>query len=395
MMFKKRGFLDLPFLTRHKTLIGIGTMLGAIVGAGILGIPYVVAQSGLLLGFIITVVLGLSLLLVNLMAGEIVLRTKKQHQLTGYAEKYLGPWGKRLMMFSMVFSIYGALTAYLIGLGETVRAIFHWGSPLLYTIICFAIAFFIIYRGVKATGTVDFILMSLLIIIIISIALFSFSNIKLDNLTTLNVAKFFAPYGVILFALMGVPAVPEVQEVIEGEREKMKKILIIGSLIPIFLYLIFAVVVVGVIGLENFEILEANQRIATVALSIYSSPILGVFANFIAMLAMFTSFLTLGTAMIEMYEYDYLFPRSSALLLTFTVPLLIALFSLSTFISVIALTGAIAGGLQIILVIFTFWKARSHGDRAPEYSLGQYKFLGSLLILLFSIGVTLELLVLL
>ena len=76
-----------------------------------------------------------ALLLVNLMAGEIVLRTKKQHQLTGYAEKYLGKWGKRLMMFSMAFSIYGALTAYLIGEGEVLKAIFRWGDPLWYSII--------------------------------------------------------------------------------------------------------------------------------------------------------------------------------------------------------------------------------------------------------------------
>ncbi|MDO8510782.1 MAG: aromatic amino acid transport family protein [Nanoarchaeota archaeon] len=391
-MFKKRGSPETGFIARHKILIGVGTLLGAIVGAGILAIPYVMAQSGLLLGFILIVGLGLSLLLVNLMAGEIVLRTNKQHQLTGYAERYLGPWGKRLMMFSMVFSIYGALTAYLIGLGETVRAIVHWGNPLMYTIICFVIAFSIIYRGVKATGTVDFILMGLVILIIFSITVISYNNINLEHLTTINIAKFFVPYGVILFALMGIPAVPEVQEVLGQQKEKMKKILIIGSLIPIVLYILFAGVVVGIIGLDNFQILEPNQRIATVALSIYSSPILGIFANLIAVLAMFTSFLTLGTALIEMYEYDYLFPRSYALLLTFTIPLLIALFSLSTFISVIALTGAIAGGLQVILIIFTFWKARNGGERTPEYSLKAYKILGSLLILLFGVGVVLELL---
>src|SRR3989338_6268237 len=100
-MLKKRGSPETGFLAKHKTLVGIGTMLGAIVGAGILAIPYVMAQSGLLLGFILTVVLGLSLLLVNLMAGEIVLRTKKQHQMTGYAEKKLGSWGKRGKVVSL------------------------------------------------------------------------------------------------------------------------------------------------------------------------------------------------------------------------------------------------------------------------------------------------------
>ena len=60
--------------------------------------------------------------------------------------------------------------------------------------------------------------------------------------------------------------------------------------------------------------------------------------------------------MIGMYEYDYLFSRPSALALTFLIPLAITLFQLSTFITVIAITGAIAGGLQGIIIISAFWK---------------------------------------
>ena len=390
-MFKKRGSPETGFLSKHKILLATATLVGTIVGAGILAIPYVVAQSGFLFGFIITIVLGLSFLLLNLMTGEIILRTKEQHQLTGYAEKYLGAWGKRLMMFSMVFSIYGALTAYLIGEGETLKAIFKWGNPLYYSIIFFVIAFIIIYKGIKATGKAELFLIGILLTIVIAIGIVSYQDIDGQNLTTINLAKFFAPYGVILFALMGMPAVPEMQEVLENEKQKMKKAIVIGSIIPIIFYIHFALIVVGIIGLENFEVLEPNQRIATIALSIYSSPLFGMLANFIAVLSMFTSFLTLGIAMIEMYEFDYSFSKPLALLLTFIIPLIITLLKLSTFIAVIAITGAVAGGLQGIIIIFTFWKAKLLGERMPEFSLKPHKVLGVVLIVLFGIGVALEL----
>ncbi len=390
-MFKKRGVPERGFLAKHKILIAIATLVGTIVGAGILAIPYVVAQSGFLFGFIITVVLGLSFLLLNLMTGEIVLRTKQQHQLTGYAEKYLGVWGKRAMMFSMVFSIYGALTAYLIGEGETLKAIFRVGNPLGYSLIFFIIAFFIIYKGMKAAGPAELGMIGILFIIVILIGIFSYERISPANLTAINFAKFFALYGVILFALMGSPAVPEMQEVLEQQKQKMKKAIIIGSVTPIILYILFAFIVLGVVGLENFELLEPNQRIATVALSMYTSPILGIFANIIAVLSMFTSFLTLGIALIEMYEYDYSFSKSTALLLTFSIPLIITLLKLSTFIAVIAITGAVAGGLQGIILLFTFWKARIHGDRTPEYFLKPHRIVGAILILLFSAGIAVEL----
>jgi len=390
-MFKKRGFPEKGFLSQHKTTIAVATLVGTIVGAGILAIPYVVAQSGFLLGFIITVVLGLSLLLLNLMIGEVVLRTKQQHQLTGYAEKYLGKSGKRLMMFSMVFGIYGALTAYLIGEGETLKALIGWGQPLWYSLIFFLLAFLVIYQGVKAAGKVDLILILLLLAIVVFIGIFSYKNIVFGNLTSINWAKFFAPYGVILFALAGMTSVPQMQEVLGEKKDAMKKAIIIGSIIPIILYLLFAFIVVGIIGLHNFEVLQPNERIATVALSIYSSPIFGILANCIAVLSMFTSFLTLSIALIEMYEYDYILPHAFALVLTFSIPLLVTILKLSTFITVIALTGAVAGGLQSILIIFMFWKAKKLGERMPEYSLKTYTFLGWLLIILFALGVVLEL----
>jgi len=386
-MLKKRGHKESGFFAKHKTAMAAATLIGTIVGAGILAVPYVVAQAGFLVGFFIIVLLGLAFIFLNLVTGEIVLRTKEQHQITGYAAKYLGTWGKRLMTFSMMFSIYGALTAYLIGEGETLKAIFNVGTPLIYSLIFFTLTFVIIYKGVKATGKAELVLITLLLGVVFLIGIFSYKNIDVNNLKTINLANFFMPYGAILFAYIGYQALPEMQEVLGGNREKMKKAIYIGSAIPILLYLLFSLFVVGIVGFDQFQALEPNQRIATIALSVYSSPILGAFANVIAVLAMFTSFLTLGIAMVEMYEYDYLISRTKSLLLTFSVPLFISVFSLSTFITVIGITGALAGGLMGILIILSYWKAKTLGDRKPEYSLKTHKIFGSVLIVMFALGI--------
>ena len=79
----------------------IAMLCGTVIGAGVLGIPYVIAQAGFLVGLLSILVLGLAVLFLNLFIGEIVLRTPGNHQLPGYAEKYLGKWGKRVFMFSM------------------------------------------------------------------------------------------------------------------------------------------------------------------------------------------------------------------------------------------------------------------------------------------------------
>ncbi len=167
-MSKKRGKkkgVDSGFFARHKFEMATATMIGTIIGAGVLGIPYVIAKSGFLYGTLLILVIGLAFLFLNLFAGEIVLRTKEQHQLTGYMEKYLGPWGKNLMMFSMVFGIYGALTAYLIGEGQVLKTIFG-GSAWIYTLIFFVIVGIIIFRGAKAMGKVELVMISLLVVVV-------------------------------------------------------------------------------------------------------------------------------------------------------------------------------------------------------------------------------------
>jgi len=115
----------------------IGVLVGTIIGAGVLGIPYVISKAGFLTGLTTIILLGLVILAINLSIGEVVLRTKGKHQLTGYAEKYLGKKGKLLMSLSMILGITGALLAYIVGVGEAFGAIFYTNP------FWFSIGFFI------------------------------------------------------------------------------------------------------------------------------------------------------------------------------------------------------------------------------------------------------------
>jgi len=386
-MFKKRGQVKDSFFHKNKLWIAITTLIGTIVGAGILAIPYTLAKAGFFYGLIIIVLLGLAFLFLNLYVGEIVLRTKEQHQLTGYMEIYLGKWGKYLMAFSMIFGLYGALIAYIIGEGAALKTLFGFGHPLIYSLIFFTFVALIIIRGIKATGKAELIVISLLVFVVIFIGIFSFQKIAPQNFTLFNPLFFFLPYGVVLFAFMGSVAIPEIQEELGQHKKLMKKAIIIGSLSPILIYLLFSFIIVGVVDLGAFESLSPNERIATIALGISSAPLLGILANFLAVCAMFTSFLTIGTALVEMYHYDFGISRRTSLLLVLIIPLLIAVANLITFVAVIGLAGAVAGGLDGILIVLAYWKVKRLGNRIPEYSLTTPKLLGYLFIIMFALGI--------
>ncbi|MBR9692163.1 hypothetical protein GOV06_05260 [Candidatus Woesearchaeota archaeon] len=364
---------------RQKTLwIAIATLVGTIIGAGILGLPYVIAQAGFWTGVIDIVVLGFIVLLLYLYLGEVVLRTKGLHQLPGYAEKYLGSIGKKLMVFSMFFGNYGALIAYIIGVGAAASAIFG-GSPLTYSLIFFAVVAFIIFIGLKAVGESELLMLPLIIGTIIFILAASTFHINVGNFTMFNLAKILVPYGIILFAFLGASAIPVLREQLIRNEKHMKKAIIIGVLIPIISYLIFAVAVVGVTGLSTTEV-------ATIGLGQVIGTYMILIGNFLAIITMTTSFLALGLALKETYHYDYNVNKHLAWALTVFIPLMIALSGFTSFIKAIGISGVIAGGTEGTMIVLMAMKAKKHGNRKPEYKIPINWLVAIGLIVVFILG---------
>src|SRR3989338_1391868 len=313
-------------MLNKKFYEAIALLVGVIIGAGILGIPYVMWKAGFLTGLIDMILIGLAILFVNLALGEVILRTEGKHQLTGYAEIYLGKWGKRLMSFSFVFGVYTALIAYIIGEGISINALFGFDS--FYSSIIFFLVFSaIVYFGLKIVGESELYMTSAKILIFIGIcaAIILSGKFNASNLAEFNPALIFLPYGVVLFAFVGTAAVPEMKEILAENRNEMKKALIIGTLIPFLMYIIFGAVVVGISGNNTTEV-------ATVGLGITVGAYMIILGNVFAIVAMATSFLGLGLALRDVFIYDFKVDQKISWFLTFSVPLIVFLAGASSFI---------------------------------------------------------------
>ena len=362
----------------------IGVLVGTIIGAGVLGIPYVISKAGFLTGLATIILLGLVVLTINLSIGEVVLRTKGNHQLTGYAEKYLGKKGKIIMSLSMIVGITGALLAYIVGAGEAFGAIFNV-NPFLFSIGFFIFGSFLVYKGIKSVSKYELYFSSIVIALILLISFNSFfsGKMNLSNLAEFNLLKLFVPYGVVLFAFIGAAAIPEMSEVLKKNKKDMKKAIIIGSFIPLFLYALFAFAIVGVFGMNVTEI-------ATVGLGAEFGMWVLIVANLFAVFAMTTSFLTLGLALREMYNYDLKIKKFASWGLACFIPIVLFLFGFKNFINILGTTGVIAGGVEGILIVLMLWKAKKKSERKPEYTVNVGKFLGFVLIAVFILGVILN-----
>jgi amino acid permease len=363
----------------------IATLVGLTIGAGILGIPYVVAKAGLLIGALNILAIGLIILFVNLFVGEIVLRTKGNHQMTGYAEKYLGKKGKWIMAIAAILGNYGALLAYMIGEGEALSAIFG-GNALYFSLCYFAVVSFIVYKGLKAVERSELYFVSAFIILVAVIVGFNLANMDLADVPIRD-SNFFLPFGVVLFAFLGMSAVPEMHEELKNNWKNMKKAIIIGSIIPILIYFAFGLSVVAVTGINTTEV-------ASVGLGQAIGKHMIILGNLFAVFTMATSFIAIGLALKETYNFDFRINNKLSFLLTVCPPLMLFLVGFKSFIDVISFVGSFSGGIMGILIVLMLWNAKKKSERDPEFSLRFVYPVGILAMLMFIVGIIAELLVL-
>lgn len=365
-----------------KLFSAVSVLMGGIIGVGVFGIPFVFTKAGFLTGFLFLAGLGITNVIFNLAYGEIILRTDKAHQLVGYAGIYLGGFFKKLTFFTFLLTIYSALLAYIIVGGEFLANILSFNfflSAESLSIIFFVIAAIFIAGGLKTISAVDFFMAIFYLAAVIIIALLGFNHIKLGNFNFWNREFWFLPYGVIFFALSGMSSVVLQREVLDGQEFKLKKAIILGSLIPIFLYLVFALVVVGISG-------ESTSPEAFSGLLLFLDPRIVVVGLIFGVLAIFTSFINLGRILQESFQFDFKINKFLAWTLAVWPPFIFFLLSVRNFINVIGLAGSLALGLQSIIFIFIYGKVKKRGHRIPEYSLNLPKWFWYLAIILFALG---------
>ena len=364
-----------------KTYQAISILIGTIIGAGILGIPFVVMQSGFGIGLINIILIAFVMTFILLYLGEIGLRTKANHHLTGYAELYLGKKGKILMFAAFVFGIYSALIAYLIGEGESFSSLIFNSSQysLHLGVIFWLLLSALTYFGLKALEDVEELGVSIIIILIVAIIAKYWNKIEIENLSYNNPALFFVPFGVILFAFIGFSAMPEVERILKNEKEKTFRTIILSSVFVTIVYIIFAAIVLGSQGSKTPEI---------------STLALGKPFVLLGILSMFTSYLALSIAMIDTLRFDFKFSRRKAWLLTIVPTLILYLIlsftNLAGFIRVIAIDGIVSGGLAGILILLMIKNAKLRGERKPEYKIPYSRIFIWILILILVAGAVLE-----
>ena len=166
----------------------------------------------------------------------------------------------------------------------------------------------------------------------------------------------------MLFAFSGLAAIP-IQRRLLSEREGLlKKSIFTAVTLVGLLYFVFGLTVFGVSG-------EATSPDAILGLVDFLGSKIIFLGSLFGILAVSTSYIMLGTGLSQIFSLDYNFNKKVSWFLVIVPPFMLFLGGLRNFIDVIGLAGGAAIGLEAFVLILVFIKAKSHGDRLPEYSM--------------------------
>ncbi len=342
-------------------LVALGIFSNTIIGVGLFGLPLLALNVGfwtIVLGF---GVLGLVVILLHLCFAEVMINTPGSHRFPGYVKSHLSNRYVYLAYFSTGVGLVGGMIAYLLIGGRFLSAFLSYRMPInsiqgSFLFLIFGAA--LIYVGGRALARVELGALAIFGIILGWFSVKAWPLIEVVNLSGLSLNKFFIPFGVIIFSLWGMSSLPEARERLNGSPDKLRKLIIIGVLLPIAIYIAFIILTLGVSG-------GSVTEDALIGLKPFIGPRIMQFGFLLGLLTTFTSYIMFGLTLKKVLIRDIGINHFLSWIISVFLPIGIMLLGVSSFLVILGLVGAIGLGIDGLLIL-KLYKKVSNGKKVFE-----------------------------
>lgn len=354
------------------TIEATAILVGTIVSAGIFVLPYVNVKSGILITNIWLVILAILVAILHLAFGEIVLRTKGDYKLPGYAGIYLGNKVKKFFGFASVFTLAFSLLIFILMVNNFAQILFFQNAtylkPYSFILVWLVLNLFLFFKYANVSK-LNFMLTFVLITLMLVVGFLCFNRVDFNVVQNfsnlLATTNFYVSYGVVFFAYDGLVAMPIMFTLLKNKKAAKsvyKKTVIYAFAFCLLLYFIF-MNAISLLSLNNTSIDAISGLVA------FFGPIMAMFGAIIGILAIATGYLSFSFYYKEMLQSDFKINNSLSILITMFLPLLFLLIGSSKVDDLMSLAGGIIGGLVGVLILFVYKKAKEIGKIKPAYSL--------------------------
>ncbi|MBB72836.1 MAG: tryptophan/tyrosine permease [Legionellales bacterium] len=359
-----------------KLIGGMLLIVGTSIGAGILALPVSTSEAGFIGSSLFLLGCWMLMTFCAFLILEVNLWLPQGSNMISMAKKTLGPYGAAAAWFVYLLLLYSLLCAYVDGGTDVFTSLLHmaglpipeWGSALIFTIILG----YIVYLG---TRSIDYANRALMFIKLGSffVLLFLVSNhIKWEQLLHSEPHKLLASVMLMITSFGYATILPSLRTYFNSDVVALRKVVILGSLVPLICYILWELVILGSLPLEGdhglIYILKTghttSELMAALDFFIHSDLITDISRIFIS-ISVLTSFLGVALSLSDFLSDGLKWPKQGfgnikVYSLTFIPPFIFVIFYPTAFILALKYAGVFCILLLGLLPVVMAWRGRYH-----------------------------------
>lgn len=363
----------------HKNIGGILLVAGTSIGAGMLALPLSTGVAGFFPSMILFVVcFAYMLLSLFLLLEANLYSTELEANIISMAQARLGGIGQVLAWSSFMLLLYAAVAAYCSAGGSLIAKLVggtihydmspHAGATLF--VIVFGL---VIFCGTTLVDYLNRVLMIGLLISYLSLALFVSPHVKWSHLTVENPSYLWAAVPIVILSFTSHIILPSLRTYLGNNLAHLKKVLLVGSVLPLLCYVVWQFVVIGVLPTAHLVAISTGAHpIASLTSAlkkdlglVWIAFAVGSFSFF----ALVTSFLGAALSLCDFLADGFQIKKTTLgrvmlIMLTLLPPYLFALYFPKGFMIALSYAGVFVAVLYGILPPWMVWKAR-YVERLP------------------------------
>jgi len=333
---------------RISPVEGLAILIGTLVGAGVLGLPYAASKVGLIPAIFIL----FAVMLFMLFTAFIILKLSAEMsgaQMSTIAHSCLGKAGGWIMYISIMIMGFGAFLAYISGMGSIFTNLFGVNETIG-ALLFWVFASAVIYFGLEASGKTELIMNLILLVLFIGVTGILLPHVKAENALYTDLTGVFSMMGVVIFAFGFHTVIPDVYRGI-GDYKKTKKIIILAFFIPTVVYAVFMIVFLMVFGKDT-------PQIATQGLEAIYNEMGNILGNALPLIAITTSYIGLGLAQQSNSKEFLNLKKPLAWILTVGPPVIVYVAGVKNFADVLSFAGNTGNMIAFIILPLLIWIIR-------------------------------------
>ncbi len=357
-----------------KLIGGILLIVGTSIGGGMLALPVALATVGVTNSIIFLFLCWLIMTLGALLVLEVNLSFPPGSNIITMAKGTLGLPGQIIAWITCLFLLYTLLAAYISGGSDMLHSLLSkaninlpsWLTSIIFTGVFGAV----IYSGVNSVDYLNRGLMFgklgiyLLLVLIIS------PHIKSINLSNGSLPAITGSLMVLITSFGFASIVPSLRSYFSDDVHMLRRVIILGSLIPLVCYIVWLIVIMGTVERDGSNGLIAlmGSDHATSGLtsalghSVQSAWIHGFF-EFFASICMLTAFLGVSLGLFDFLADGFKLKKRGTqgvkvFGLTFMPPLIIVLINPGVYLHALSYAGICCVLFLLLLPIMMAWRGR-------------------------------------